>query len=55
MINYDKIKKLNSQITINKEKLQSETDIKKKEELTNLLEDINTYRQKAIVANRSIK
>lgn len=38
MINYDKIKKLNSQITINKEKLQSETDIKKKEKLRCLIQ-----------------
>lgn len=38
MINYDKIKKLNSQIAINKEKLQSETDIKKKEKLRCLIQ-----------------
>jgi hypothetical protein len=38
MINYDKIKKLNSQITINKEKLQSETDITKKEKLRCLVQ-----------------
>lgn len=38
MINYDKIKKLNSQIIINKEKLRSETDDKKKEKLRCLIQ-----------------
>lgn len=33
MIDYNKIKKLNSQIIINKGKLMSETDIKQKERL----------------------
>jgi len=33
MIDYDKIKKLNSEIAINKERLKTETDFKKKEKL----------------------
>ena len=32
-MDYNKIKKLNSEIAINKEKLESETDFKKKEKL----------------------
>ena len=33
MIDYDKIRKLNSEIAINKEKLQAETDFQTKQKL----------------------
>ena len=33
MIDYDKIKKLKGEIAINKDRLQTETDFKKKEKL----------------------
>ena len=38
MIDYYKIKNLKDKIAINKEKLQSETDIKKKEKLRCLIQ-----------------
>lgn len=38
MINYHKIKSLKDKIAVNKEKLQSETDIKKKEKLRCLIQ-----------------
>lgn len=38
MIDYYKIKNLKNKIAINKEKLQSETDIKKKEKLRCLIQ-----------------
>jgi hypothetical protein len=38
MVNYHKIKNLKDKVAINKEKLQSETDVKKKEKLRCLIQ-----------------